>query len=159
MCISFKSNEYLLTSNDGDGPVYVSHVNLVMDLSQFGKKKDQRLNVLVPQETINSIRLAEDFKEKTKYVGSPSEEVWKIALQRAYQGDNNCFWPSFFSATDRLFLMVKDSYAEQSQILRTFPASATLGYYSVHTKKLHESKVPAIGVIVFRDTPECTRAP
>jgi len=75
MCISFKSNEYLLTSNDGDGPVYVSHVNLVMDLSQFGKKKDQRLNVLVPQETINSIRLAEDFKEKTKYVGSRSEEV------------------------------------------------------------------------------------
>jgi len=96
MCISFKSNEYLLTSNDGDGPVYVSHVNLVMDLSQFGKKKDQRLNVLVPQETINSIRLAEDFKEKTKYVGSPSEEVWKIALQRPYQGDNNCFWPVVF---------------------------------------------------------------
>jgi hypothetical protein len=131
-----------------------------MDLAPFGKKKaDQRLNALVPQDTITSIRITTDSKEKTKYVGSPSEEVWKIALQRAFQGDYNCFWPIVFSATDRVFLMVKDSYAEKSQVLRTFPAWATVGYYSLHTKQLHKSDVPAIGVIEFRDVSECTRAP
>jgi hypothetical protein len=158
--LGFKSNEYLLASNDGDGPVYVSHLSLVMDLSPFGKKKkDNRVNVLVPQDTIQSIRIAPDFQGEVKYVGSPSEEVWKIALQRAFQGENDCFWPVVFSATDHSFLIAKDSYAETSQVLRTFPAWAAVGYYSVHTKQLHEAKVPAIGVISFRDTPECTRPP
>lgn len=158
--IGFKSDEYLLASNDGDGPIYVSHVSLVMNLAPFGKKKaDQRLNVLVPKDTITSIPIAPDFKGETKYVGSPSEEVWKIALQRTFQGDKNCFWPIVFADTDHAFLIMKDSYAEKSQVLRTFPASATVGYYSVHTKQLQESDVPAIGVIKFRDVSECTSAP
>jgi hypothetical protein len=158
--LGFKSNEYLLASNDGDGPVYVSHVNLVMDLSPFGQKRvTRRVNVLVPQDIITSIPIAPDFQGETKYVGSPSSEVWQIALQRTFQGDGNCFWPVVFATTDRSFLMARDAYAEKSQVLRTFPAWATVGYYSLHTKQLHESNVPAIGVILFRDVPECTRAP
>jgi hypothetical protein len=37
--LGFKSNEYLLAGNDGDGPVYVSHVSLVMDLTPFAQKR------------------------------------------------------------------------------------------------------------------------
>jgi hypothetical protein len=158
--LGFKSNEYLLAGNEGDGPVYVSHVSLVLDLAPFGKKTAiQRLNVLIPQDTITSIPIAPDFKGELKYVGSPSSEVWKIALQRTFQGDNNCFWPVVFADADPSFLIVRDSYAGQSQILPTFPAWATVGYYSLHTKRLHESNVQAIGVIAFRDVPECTSAP
>jgi hypothetical protein len=158
--LGFKSNEYLLAGNDGDGPVYVSHVSLVMDLAPFGKKlANKRLNVLVPQDMITSIPIDPDFDGKTKYVGSPTAEVWKIALQRTFQGDSNCFWPVVFAATDHSFLIVKDAYAGESQVLRTFPAWATVRYYSLHTKQLHESNVPAIGVIIFRDVPECTMAP
>ena len=35
--LGFKSNEYLLVGNDGDGPVHVSHASLEMDLSPFAK--------------------------------------------------------------------------------------------------------------------------
>lgn len=158
--LGFKSNEYLLAGNEGDGPVYVSHVSLIMDLAPFGQKRAaHRLNVLVPQDTITSIPIDPDFRGETKYVGDPTSEVWKIALQRTFQGSNNCFWPVVFAATDRTFLMVRDAYVEKSQVLRTFPAWATVGYYSLHTKQLQEVNLPAIGVIVFRDVPECTRAP
>jgi hypothetical protein len=158
--LGFKSNEYLLAGNDGDVPVYVSHANLVMDLSPFGKRTTtQPLNVLVPQDTIMSIPIAPDFRGKTKYVGSPSSDVWKIALQRTAQSDNNCFWPVVFAATDPSFLVVKEAYAGQSQALRTFPASATVAYYSLRTKQLRESNVSAIGAIIFRDVSECTSVP
>jgi hypothetical protein len=158
--LGFKSNEYLLVGNEGDGPVYVSHVSLVMDLTPFGQKRvTQRLNVLVPQDTITTIPINPDFHGKTKYVGSPSTEVWKIALQRAFRGDSDCFWPVVFAATDHSFLIVKDAYTERSEVLRTFPAWATVRYYSLHTKKLHESNVSAIGVVSFRDVPECIMAP
>ena len=61
--LGFKSNEYLLAGNEGDGPVYVSHVSLVMDLAPFGEKRTtRRLNVLVPQDTITSIPIAPDFE-------------------------------------------------------------------------------------------------
>lgn len=141
------------------GPSNVSHASLVMDLSPFGKRTiTQRLNVLVPQDTIMSIPIA-PVQGEIKFVGSPSSEVWKIALQRTVQGGNNCFWPVLFSATDPSFLMVKEAHAGQSQTLPTFPASATVAYYSLRTRQLRESNVPAIGAILFRDVPECTTAP
>jgi hypothetical protein len=158
--LGFKSNEYILVGNDGDGPVYVSHANLVMDLAPFGKRTvTQRLNTLVPQDTILSIGITPGFKGETKYVGSPSLEVWNIALQRTIRGDNNCFWPVVFAASDLSFLIVREAYSSQSQALRTFPALATVGYYSLYTKQLREFNMPVVGAIAFRDVSECTKSP
>jgi hypothetical protein len=156
--LGLKSNQYLLTSNDGDGAVYVTHATFMMDLSPFGEKRTiQPFNVLVPQETILSLPIKPDEKGITKFVGSPSDEVWKIALERTHKNTpRNCFWPVVFAANDPTFLLVKQSHADRSETLRTFPASAKVSYYSPRTKRTRESTVAAIGALLFRDEPECT---
>jgi hypothetical protein len=100
----FKSNEYLLVGNDGNGPVFVSHISLVMDLAPFGQKRaTQRLNVLVPQDTITPIPINPDFHGKTKYVGSPLQRSGRSPYNERFKVIVIASGPSFLQPPTILF--------------------------------------------------------
>lgn len=161
--LAFDSEVYVLVSNSGDGPVYVSHASLVYDLAPFGKVTSTiPLRVLVPQDTILSIPLPqgplkEAAADRKIVFSDSSQKAWRRALQRAIQ-DDGCFFPVLFTATEPGILQTKEAYAQASQTIPTFPAQAKVVYFSLHDKNLHSTSVPVIGALMFSDAPECTRA-
>ena len=156
--LAFQSNQQIVVANRGDGPIFASHMELVLDMSPFGQRTTtQRIDLLIPAEELRVNRFDNDLPAGVKYVGGISEEVWRIAVERAFRDSGQCFWPVVTLLSEPSLLQVQAAYQRGGQRHRTFPASASLYYYSVGSDEMKALTLEVVGYVVFRDAEECTQ--
>jgi hypothetical protein len=153
--IRFKSDERLVAMNRSDGPVYLSHVSLVMDLSPWGTRTaTARVGLVVPPGEVAVYRFPET-RESLSFVGAVPDKNWNIALREVFKLDNKCFSPVVMRATDPEIEQVEVAHASAGQHVRKFPATADLHFYSLRDGAERLQPIIASGVIVFSATPDC----
>ena len=91
-------------------------------------------------------------------VADVNDAVWARALlmadslERTAKNDSLCFVYGVFSQSDPRYLQYKDYLGST---LRTFPATATLRYFSAGTRRTEAVHIPAIGVLSVKRTRFC----
>jgi hypothetical protein len=155
--LSFDSNQDLVIANVGDGDIYLSHV----DLRAHGPDvltRILRIGISVPTGTVAKHRFSSDHPDiqeqpAMKLVSSVSEAAWKEASRRATHHDDPCFAIIFYYADDPSSRQLE--HAHQGKLFQTIPATATLHFYSVGSKKALEEAFPVVGTVALRSIPTC----
>jgi hypothetical protein len=117
-----------------------------------------RIGIAVSTGTVATHRLSSDhpdIKEQPimKLVSGVSAVAWKEASQRATHHDDPCFAIIFYYAEDPSYLQLES--AHQGKLFQTIPATATLHFYSVGSKKALEEAFPVVGTVALRSIPTC----
>jgi hypothetical protein len=155
--LSFNSNQDLVITNMGDGDIFLSHV----DLRAHGPDvmtSILRIGISVPTGDVAKHRFSrdhQDIKEQPvmKLVSDVSEAAWKEASRRATHRDDPCFAIIFYYAEDPSYRQLES--AHQGKLFQTIPATATLHFYSVGSKKALEEAFPVVGTVALRSIPTC----
>jgi hypothetical protein len=165
--LQYSETEGLVFLNDGDGRLFLSHINQLGRHPKTGEALYSQvltLNVNVDPGAILTFPLPvieEDqqlSKPFTKVLPTKSDEEFYVALGRSgsrskLKSSKICYEQATYSSNDHGLANFRRS---MGNLLRTFPIDAELYYYSAKTGRLVSKKVDLTGILIYAPTRPCT---
>jgi ribosomal protein L40E len=148
--LAFESSRRITLINSGDGDILVTHVVLSAEAPRFSSAES--VEQLLPPKAVHSENVKRK-EGKIAWVSCIDDDAWLRILGRAKPQADACFTIAVHYIKDAAYLGIREMLGED---LRTFPANASVQYYSFHNKEFRTKEFPAIGTIQRRLSPECT---
>lgn len=156
--LSFSDGDPVIIANIGDGPVFV--FNLLHDVSgQISKRFTHSRSIYVVVKTgevISSSDGKDEFAHLKNYsvLSGVNESQWNDAFEASDHPSKRdaCFIRLITSPNNPGFLTAKKFLEGR---LTTFKVTTTLRYYSLHSHKTIEQKVPSVGYLIRNNNGKC----
>ncbi len=169
--LQFSSYHNLTLANAGDGPIFLSHIAIEGDVTHPIVKsgKDRFTQTWIANVEIAAGNIAvkpysdQNVIEAVKLyrvVSGLDDVAWGRALKAADLAElvisgGSCFIYVVLWNSDPFLLQLRDHLGSS---LRTFPAKATLHYFSAGVKRMEALEFPVVGILARKPTRECQRA-
>jgi hypothetical protein len=128
-------NKILVASNNGDGPLLVSHVviegfSTTKNSSHF--KHSFRVGKVVdPRNFLNYIKgKKQENHWKGLYVHNVNDAEWESIRSLASDKNDSRYRTEYFSANDLRYIQIREKYKSKKRVLRTYQAKGKVYYYS-----------------------------
>jgi hypothetical protein len=146
---------HLVITNSGDGPVFVSDINIAASGDQLFIPIER---VLAPNE-IASITKGQGFIAGTIIAnesGSPTQAMSdSFGTGRDGFGHAFCFVVTYYSEDSPGLNLVEQRYSERGWKVVTEAAIGIVGYFSPHSKRRIDEKFAVAGAFLGAETEHC----
>lgn len=155
--ISFYSEGVIVFRNKGDGPIFLSHMDIsaALDAEEFF-----RFSIPINKQLENESFLSVDYKNPHKEMKNGifvelkgKEDIFRY-LRPAVDPSNKCFELVFFLVSDPKYIQVSHFL---DHLLVYEEVNASLTYYNVRSKEKVDKFFPVVASIVQSKSPKCVR--
>ena len=149
--LGFKSSEYINLANVGDGPVYVSHVEVEFRDGRLTQRMTRHIGQTIAASEIKSVNLiVEGAPRERRLVLNVPDAAWNEVLgevAKSVAEGSRRFEIIAFASADPVLMGFQSTAAGS---LRTIPGSGTLHGYSPQQRRSLTQAFKVVGVIAER---------
>lgn len=151
----------VIMSNDGDGPVFASGLDIYWQGSSASFPIDRVVSVNTI-EILDNLQVASPDSAIKRYgdyqgyfgndTGLPSAEVLS---KSGIFGPAKCFFVPLFDSKNAELARMRDHYSKTGLKFVTGPATATLWFFSSHTGSKKELPIQVLATFLVSSAPNC----
>lgn len=135
--ISYDSAGSLTVRNSGDGDVFLERIDV--EANGFALRSSKTLNTTVSKDSFSIVPLGDSIQGGV--IAGITEEQWSEIKNRTYSNVED----QIYNTGHGKLLTLKKHLGDS---LRTFPATATLVWYSIKSGDVQQTKIECQGIFI-----------